>query len=292
MKKKSSLLFLLLISISLLGCSKPTTNTIEKTVSVTPPSVVEPIKPIEPVETSSIPAFDKTAIMKSPGKSVPVLMYHSIAYEKDNAVRLPVEKFEEQMKYLKDNGYYTITLTDLYDYLMKNTPVPEKSVVLTFDDGYEDNYITMFPILKKYNFKATIFVITANIDKDVRNMTSKQLLEMEKFGVDIESHTVNHEHLKELTKNEQLITITQSKNDLEKMLNKKINFIAYPYGEYNKSTLEVTKEAGYTMAFTTDGRWSTKKNGIFSLDRVYISSAFDMKVFVDRITNPNYKFSN
>ena len=174
---------------------------------------------------------------------------------------------------------------------MKNTPVPEKSVVLTFDDGYENNYTAMFPLLKKYNFKATIFVITANIDKEPRSMTSKQLLEMEKYGVDIESHTVNHEHLKTLTKNKQLETLTQSKKDLEKILNKQINFIAYPYGEYNKDTLLAAKEAGYTMAFTTDGRWSSKKNGILSLDRVYINSLKDISDFKNRITNPNYSFN-
>ncbi|MBC8060628.1 MAG: polysaccharide deacetylase family protein [Clostridiaceae bacterium] len=295
MKKNFSLLFLLIISISLLGCSKTTTDPINKTIKVTPPPVVEPIKPVElaePVGTASIPAFDKTAVMKASGKSVPVLMYHSIAYEKDNDIRLPVERFEEHMKYLKDNGYYPITLTDLYEYLMKDTPIPEKSIVLTFDDGYEDNYTAMFPVLKKYGFKATIFVITSNIDKDPKSMTSQQLLEMEKFGVDIESHTVNHEHLKELSKDKQLETLGQSKKDLEKILNKQINFLAYPYGEYNKSALEAAKEVGYTMAFSTDGRWSSKKNGMLSLDRVYIGSSHNMKVFIERITNPNYKFVN
>ena len=280
-------MFIILTTLS--GCSKPTTATIKKSIPVTPPLVVEPIKPAEPVETSSIPAFDKTAVMKAPGKSVPVLMYHSITYEKGNAICLPVERFEEHLKYLKDNGYYTITLTDLYEYLMRDTPIPEKSVVLTFDDGYENNYTDMFPVLKKYNFKATIFVITSNIDKDPNSMTSKQLLEMEKYGVDIESHTVNHDNLKDLPKDKQLATLIQSKKDLEKILNKQINFFAYPYGGYNKSAIEAVKEAGYTMAFTTDGRWSSKKNGMLSLDRVYISSFHDMSVFKDRISNPNYK---
>lgn len=276
----------------LFGCSSHMTAPIKKPTPVTPPTVAEPIKPVEavePVETHFAPTFDKTALMKARGKSVPVLMYHSIKYEKGNAICLPVERFEEHLKYLKDNNYYTISLTDLYDYLMKDTPIPEKSVVLTFDDGYENNYTDMFPVLKKYNFKATIFVITSNIDKDPNSMTSKQLLEMEKYGVDIESHTVNHENLKELPKDKQLETLIQSKKDLEKILNKQINFFAYPYGGYNKTAIEAVKEAGYTMAFTTDGRWSSKNNGMLSLDRVYISSFHDMSVFKDRISNPNYK---
>ena len=236
-----------------------------------------------------VTSFDKNVPMKAAGESVPVLMYHSITYEKGNDVCLPPEKLEEQFKYLKDNGYYTITLNELYEYLTNNTPIPQKSVVLTFDDGYENNYTAMFPILKKYNFKATIFVITSNIDKDPRSLTSSQLLEMEKYGVDIESHTVNHDNLKEITKDKQLETLVQSKQYLEKLLNKKVNYMAYPYGAHNNDAVEAVKAAGYTMAFTTDGRWSSAKNGILTLDRVYISASHSMSVFIDRITNPNYK---
>ena len=112
---------------------------------------------------------------------------------------------------------------------------------------------------------------------------------MEKYGVDIESHTVNHDNLKMLSKDKQLKTLTQSKKALEKILNKQINFFAYPYGGYNKSAIEAVKEAGYKMAFTTDGKWSSINDGIFSLHRVYISSFYDMKVFESRISNPNYK---
>ncbi|MBZ9606738.1 polysaccharide deacetylase family protein [Clostridium estertheticum] len=285
MRKKIFLIFTLIILMSLSGCSRSKTATIKKTAPVKPATAVEPIKPAEPAQTSSIPAFDKTAVMKASGKSVPVLMYHSIDYEKDNPIRLPVKRFDEQLKYLKDNGYYTITLTDLYDYLIKDIPIPEKSVVLTFDDGYEDNYTEMFPVLKKYNFKATIFVITGSIDKSPNYMTSKQLIEMEKYGVDIGSHTVKHENLKEMPKDKQLETLVKSKNDLEKILNKQIKFFSYPYGGYSKASIEAVREAGYTMAFSTDGRWSSKEDGILSLHRVYISSFHDMEEFKKRISN-------
>jgi len=278
MKKKLSFIFIFIFLLSIVGCSRPTTITTKKTGPVT-----------SPIVTSSIPGVDNATVIKPYGKSVPVLMYHSITYEKGNPICLPIKKFKEQMKYLKDNGYYTITLMNLYEYLMNNTPIPEKSIVLTFDDGYENNYTDMFPVLKKYNFKATIFVITSNIDKYNKSMTSKQLLEMEKYGVDIESHTVNHENLKMLSKNKQLKTLVQSKKDLERILNKQINFFAYPYGWYNKSAIEAVKEAGYKMAFTTKGSWSSKNDGILSLHRVYVSSFDDMKVFESKISNPKYK---
>ena len=112
---------------------------------------------------------------------------------------------------------------------------------------------------------------------------------MDKYGIDIESHTVNHDNLKMLSKDKQLKTLIQSKKYLEKTLNKKINFFAYPNGGYNKSAIEAVKAAGYTMAFTTDRSWSSKNDGILTLHRVDISSSRNMKSFKSRISNANYK---
>lgn len=282
MTKKISLVLLTLLLISaLFGCSKNkpqvavSSHHIKKKVSV----------------QKLGPSFDKSAPMKQPGQGVPVLMYHSVADGTNNPVVIAPAKLDEEMKYLKDNGYYTITLDDLYAYFINNAPIPEKSVVLTFDDGYKDNYTAMLPIMKKYGFRATVFVITSYIDKLPGYLTSKQLKEMEAYGIDIESHTVDHKALKELTKPQQQQELTESKAFLETLLNKKINYIAYPDGSYNKDTVECAKEAGYTMGLTTDGRWSMKSNGLLTLDRDYINSQFDMSKFVDRITNPNYKFN-
>ncbi|MCJ7691048.1 MAG: polysaccharide deacetylase family protein, partial [Clostridiaceae bacterium] len=93
--------------------------------------------------------------VKHNDKGIPVLMYHAIGYEKGNTARVPKENFKEQMKYLKDNGYVTLTLDEAYDFFSNNKPIPEKSVVLTFDDGYVDNYVEALPILKEFGFKAT-----------------------------------------------------------------------------------------------------------------------------------------
>ncbi|EJO5346145.1 polysaccharide deacetylase family protein [Clostridium botulinum] len=221
-------------------------------------------------------------------KSIPVLMYHSVDYEKGNELRLPKEEFKKQMKYLKNNGYTTLTLKELYSFLQKNKPIPKKSVVITLDDGYVDNYTNAYPILKELGIKATIFIVTSNIDKNEETLTSKQIKEMDQYGIEIGSHTYNHDKLDELSYEKQLETMKKSKNDLEKILNHKVDFIAYPYGKWNKDTIKAAKAAGYKMAFTTDGRWSNKENGIYSLDRVYISSLRDMKNFKERITNPNY----
>jgi peptidoglycan/xylan/chitin deacetylase (PgdA/CDA1 family) len=228
--------------------------------------------------------------VKHNDKGIPIVMYHSIGFEKGNTARVTKENFKEQMKYLKDNGYVTLTLNEAYDFFIDNKLVPEKSIVLTFDDGYVDNYVEALPILKEFEFKATIFVITNLVDKVPDYMNSKQLKEMQDNGIDIESHTANHEHLKELTYEKQVKTLQDSKDSLEKILNKEIQYLAYPFGEYSKETLKAVSQVGYKMAITTDGRWSDKSDGILTLDRVFISGSASLDVFIERITNPNYKF--
>lgn len=225
-------------------------------------------------------------------QSIPVLYYHSIDYEKGNELRIPKEKFREEMKFLRDNGYTTLTMNEFYNFLAYNKPIPKKSVVITLDDGYEDNYENAFPILKEFGFKATIFIITGAIDNEKNILTSSQLREMEHYGIDIESHTVNHDKLDKLTYNEQLSTLKNSKNFLEKLLDKRVNYIAYPYGEWNGDTVKAVKAAGYKLAFTTASGWANKNEGLYTLSRVYISADHKMEEFKRRLTNEKYNISN
>lgn len=233
----------------------------------------------------------KEGPLKYNDKSIPVIMYHSIDYEKGNELRVPKEKFREQMKDLKDNGYTTLTMRQLYDFMASNKPVPEKSVVLTFDDGYKDNYENAYPVLKEFGFKATVFIITNCIDKDKGFLTSKELKEMDKNGMDIESHTLNHDKLDELPYNKQVETLKGSKEFLEKILNKKVKYIAYPYGKYNNDAIKATKDTGYNIAFTTESGWANKQQGIYKLHRVYISANHDIKEFEKRIKDQDYDSS-
>jgi len=249
------------------------------------PKILEIENKIE--DTEVVTSINKLNL-KHNDKGIPVLMYHSIEYEKGNTARLPKEKFKEQMKYLKENNYTTLSLEEAYDFFISNKPIPEKAVVLTFDDGYVDNYVEAFPILKELEFKATFFVITDLVDKIPSYMNLVQLKELQASGMDIESHTVNHEHLNQLSYEKQVKTLKESKEFLEKSLNKKIQYFAYPYGEFTEETLVAVKETGYKMAFTTAGKWSDKTDGILTLDRVFISGAANLDVFIERITNANY----
>lgn len=223
-------------------------------------------------------------------KSVPVLMYHSVnnVGAENNAAVVPVDLFKKQMQYLKDNGYTTLSLDELYNFIKNNKPVPKNSLVLTFDDGYEDSYTNVYPVLKSMNFRATVFVITALTDKPGPYITSKQIKEMDQNGIEIESHTVNHDKLGTLSQDKQYETLVQSKQSLEKILNRKVKYIAYPFGSYNQYTVEETKKAGYSMAFTTNAGWAGKNTDILMLNRVFVNPLRNFNQYTERLINPNY----
>lgn len=236
---------------------------------------------------------NKQAPLKSNDKGVPVVMYHSVSNEaaSENAAGLRVTKnnFDAQMKYLKDNGYYTLTMDEVNDFITKNKPIPEKSVALTFDDGYEDNYTNVFPVLKQYGFKATVFVVASAIDKDPNYLTTAQLKDMQNNGLDIESGTYENVKLGDLTAAQQLKSLQNSKQLLESILNKKVNYVSYPFGSYNTNTLDAASKASYLLGLSRDGKWSYKTDGAYKLNRVYIGPKHTEANFEDRINNSNYQ---
>lgn len=216
---------------------------------------------------------------KGVSKKIPVLMYHSIDFEKGNPLRIPKDKFRLQMKYLKDSGFTPLTLNELYSYLVFGSQLPAKPIVLTLDDGYVDNYTNAFPVLKEFNFKATVFMVTSCIDTDKRCLTSKQLKEMDKAGMDIESHTVSHPELNTLSYDKQLLELKDSKANLEKILDKNVNYLAYPYGKFNNDTLKLAEKLGYKMAFSTIVGVASKSDGLYRLHRLYVSNNYSMDYF-------------
>ncbi|MBP1743938.1 MAG: putative xylanase/chitin deacetilase [Firmicutes bacterium] len=291
--KKSFAIIMILITFVISGCSNSDSvknNTQESAATTAAQGQVEEQTPEENAAEEQTAGEDANPVADIPYTvhGVPVLMYHSIAVEEGNPIRMPVEQFDAEMKYIKDHGYTTLTLKELYDYFENQVPVPEKSLVITLDDGYSDNYTAAFPVLKKYGLKATVFMVTSTIDVNPNCLTSAQLKEMDKAGIQIESHTVTHRDLDSLSYSEQLAELKDSKAALEKLLGRSVDYVAYPTGKYNEDTVKAVAEAGYKMAFTTNGRWSDKSDGILTLDRVYISTFHSMDVFSNRLTNPNY----
>ena len=215
---------------------------------------------------------------------VPVLYYHSVDPSEANEVTISPSKLKEQLQFVKDSGYTTLTMAQLNDYLINNKPIPEKSILITFDDGYMDNYNNAFPILKELKINATIFVITSGTD-DGYYMSSKQLKEMSDYGIDIESHTVSHLHLNQLSYEKQLEELKNSRDKLKTLLNKEVTAVAYPFGDLNDNTKKAVKDAGYTLAFTTKKGYSDRDDTSILLDRIYVSSKYTMDEFKDRLLN-------
>jgi len=219
-------------------------------------------------------------------RGVPVLCYHSISSDslKKNSISMPKEKFREQLKTIKDSGYITLTMAQLNDYLFKNKPIPEKSVVITFDDGYSDNYTNAFPILKEFNMKATIFVISSYLTRD-SYLTSEEIKEMSDYGIDIESHTVSHVKLSTLSYKDQLKELKNSKETIENITDKPVISIAYPEGKFNKDTKKATLEAGYSMGFTIDRGYADRNDNPAQLNRICVDYTYKPNNIINVLKN-------
>ena len=206
---------------------------------------------------------------------VPVLNYHQIEEKNGNPLTLWPDQFEAQMAYLADAGYTTITIDEMMDALENGTPLPEKPVIITFDDGYADNYEYAYPILKKYGFKATIFLIYDFTNTYPNYLTWEQINEMKESGlIHFESHTMTHANLAELNSADELRhEIADSHDLLSEKLGYDMHYIAYPGGRVNAEIEEITRAAGYRGGFTVHYGLSTPEEGCYQMDRIPIFGA-------------------
>ncbi|EHQ88020.1 polysaccharide deacetylase family protein [Desulfosporosinus youngiae] len=229
---------------------------------------------------------ESSPILQKPVE-VPVLYYHSVMLEEGNEVRMPPDQFEAQMAYMREQGYESVTLDQLYQAFYKGGALPAKPFVITFDDGYEDNYTTAFPILKKHGFTAAVFMVSSYINGE-GFLSWSQLKELTANGWEIEGHTANHPYLSKMDKAAVLNELKSSKELIEKELGQTVNYIAYPYGDYNANIVQAVKDTGYLMAFTTERGWSNLNLDEWHLQRVYCFANMGLKEFSRRLQNPKY----
>lgn len=235
----------------------------------------EPDKIIEDLLNHPNSGFSDSGKLINDNQGIPVLYYHSVHNNSTNEVIITPKLLKEHLSYLKDEGYISLTISDVQNYLIHNQSIPEKSILITFDDGYMDNYYNAFPILKELSLKATIFCITDNLDGGYY-LSKDAIKEMSDYGIDIQSHTVTHPHLDTLSYSDQLAEMINSKQTLEKITNKEVFAIAYPFGDFNDDTIKAAKEGGYTLGFTTKRGFSDREDNILKLDRIYVSSNYDV----------------
>jgi len=200
---------------------------------------------------------------------VPILNYHKVD-DFYHSLSIPPEEFEEQMKYLSENGFTTITPDQLMAYLNHDRELPENPILITFDDGYLDNFTNAYPIMKKYGFTATIFLVTNKVGHEGNFMTWDQVRTMQKDGFVFGSHTVSHAALTKVSREQGMMELTDSRKELEQQLGVKARYFAYPTGAYNRQIEDMVKQAGYKAAFTIRyGQAGTESNP-YALERIPI----------------------
>lgn len=241
---------------------------------------------------------------------IPVCCFHRVVSDslkknkfKDNRWVAAVSDFEKQMKYLYDNHYNTLTVDEFYEWHQGKREMPRNTVVLTFDDGDYEFYHIVYPILKKYKLKATMFIIGSFVGKTTEEYKDTETIyylgwdkinEMKKEypNISFQSHTYNmHYAHKKLAVYE--LKLPQIYEDFETNLSKGIEnknpyqYLAYPYGGFNDDVVYCAKKYKYKMAFDFGpGRLATRDDSVYHIPRTKIDGQCTMKEFMERISVP------
>lgn len=194
---------------------------------------------------------------------VPILMYHYISepppgsdiYRVDLSVT--PDQFRQQMAWLQENGYTTVDLYDLSQAIVSHKELPEKPVILTFDDGYVDNYQHAFPILGEFGYHGTFFIVTEFIDKAREGyMTWPMIEEMARAGHRMESHSRTHPDLRGMARDALIWEILGSQETLAAHIGYTPRYFCYPGGDYDAATIQMLRELDFWGAVTTtNGTW-------------------------------------
>lgn len=199
---------------------------------------------------------------------VPILAYHRVSDDNETYSIAPAE-FERQMQYLAQHGYTALSLAEMRDAFARKRDMPAKPVVITFDDGYADNFLVALPIMEKYGFKATVFVIAGQVGQP-GYLSWNQIKAMQNRNTEIGSHTLSHVALSEVKPDEQLREISQSKEMLEQNIGTPVRFLAYPYGKFSDGLFGLLANAEYQAACTGRTGLNFAETNPYALKRINI----------------------
>ncbi len=236
------------------------------------------------------PTLTPTSVPLPDEVSVPILMYHYVSeppadadvYRRDLTVSPAA--FEAQLRYLDQAGYRAITLTDVYLALTEGYPLPEKPVVLTFDDGYRDAYEVVFPRLLDYGYPATFFVLAtpAHHESD-EYLTWAQMREMAEAGMSIQAHGRDHVDLRGRSYDFLVYQILGIKEAIEQHVGRAPRFFCYPSGRRDEDVIAVLESAGYWGAVTTEWGRTYSREDLFEMPRVRIQGGDSLAVFIAKL---------
>jgi peptidoglycan/xylan/chitin deacetylase (PgdA/CDA1 family) len=188
---------------------------------------------------------------------VPILTYHNLAEQAKGRLVLASATFREQMRYLKTNGYRVVSLGDFIEFTRLNRQIPQKAVVLTFDDGYRSFKEHAYPVLKELGFTATLFIYTDWVGAGRGSLAWSDLRELAAEGFDIQAHSKTHGDLRRALGETEAqyarrmqMELDQPQELFSKNLGRRASILAYPYGRWEEGLLPKVKEYGYIAAFS------------------------------------------
>lgn len=258
------------------------------------------------IKSYNIDGLTKTNTIKIliPTKKIPVLVFHKIVPDKVKKAKYPNDEwvasesvFAAMMKYIHDHKYNVISIEEFNKWYDGKIECPKKTIVITIDDGYLTDYAIAYPILKKYNFKFTSFIVGSEVPEKTINCKYTKIKDYEKYpyarmGKDIidkmhdeypnwsfQGHSYNLHYIKKGTVAINLKTSLELKKDFEKLSKMfKFNILAYPYGVHNDNAKKILKKTGYKMAFRFGPpKYATRDDDRYAISRVKINSYMNVK---------------
>jgi peptidoglycan/xylan/chitin deacetylase (PgdA/CDA1 family) len=228
---------------------------------------------------------------------IPILVYHRFATTAADSMTVTVSLFESHLKYLRDNGYQTISLRQFVEFRANGHPaLPPRAIIITADDGHRSVFTQMLPLARKYSLPVALFIYPSAISNADYAMTWEQLLELKQTGLfDIQSHSYWHPNFKtekqrlnpEAYKRFVRHQLGDAKNILERKIGVKVDSLAWPFGIFDDELMSLAADAGYTAGFAIEGRHATARDPMLAMPRYLMTQTVGMKLFAGLIDEKN-----
>ncbi|MBA3947664.1 MAG: polysaccharide deacetylase family protein [Herpetosiphonaceae bacterium] len=263
------------------------TRVTRPTATMAPLSTLAPTATAVPTPPSTAtPVFADTATIHA-RSTVPILCYHQVRdwtvddATVDKAYIMPIKTFAEQMDFLDQQGYHTISPDQLYAYLTTGASLPAKPVLLTFDDGHGSEWTNAVPVLQKHHFQATFFIMTVVLDKP-HWLSSDQVKQLDQMGMTIAAHTWDHHRVTRYSGDDWKQQITLPTKELADLTGHPIKYFAYPYGLWNTAAFPYLKDAGFLAAFQLSDKMDPGAP-LLTIRRIIASGTWKLQTFQDNL---------
>ena len=251
------------------------------------------ISALKPGEGVIIPLkpLDLGGVTSRGYQTVPVLVYHKFSKHASDRMTVRQDAFEEQMAFLKRNGYRVIRLDDLFEFLKQKRSLPRKSVVITFDDGWRSMYDIAYPVLKRYGYPATFFISTDLIQPTSTTLDWGRIREMTRNGIDVQCHSKTHRSLGKIENGETFqayfesarTELVESSKVIKRQLGTDVKYLAYPFGDTNSLLIAMLGKLGFQGGLTVVRAGNPFFSDEFRVGRSMIFGTFDLKTFSENL---------